>query len=56
MKQMLKSSVELDFVLFCRPKIENKMDEAEPEKSSLLVTDASTMKYVSLTFIIFPWI
>ncbi|KAF5477513.1 hypothetical protein F2P56_004146 [Juglans regia] len=27
------------------PKVENKMDEAEPEKSSLPVTDASTMKY-----------
>lgn len=51
-----ESLVEVGYVLFCRPKIENKVDDPEPEKSSLPVTDASTMKYVSSAFLIFPWI
>lgn len=40
--------VELDCVLFCRPKVESKMDDPEPEKSSFPVSNASTMKYVCL--------
>ena len=51
-----ESLVELGYVLFCRPKVDNKVDDPEPEKSSLQVTDASTMKYVSSAFLIFPWI
>lgn len=45
--------VELDYVLFCRPKVESKMDDPEPEKSSFPISNASTMKYVclSLSFI-----
>jgi hypothetical protein len=36
--------------------VENKMVNAEQEKSSLPVTIASTMKYVSLAFVIVLWI
>ena len=42
------SVVELGCVLFCRPKVENKRDNTEPEKSGFPVTGASTMKYVCL--------
>lgn len=43
--------------MICRPKVENKIDDAELEKSNLLVADSSTMKYVSLTLVtISPWV
>ncbi|XP_059440781.1 E3 ubiquitin ligase PQT3-like isoform X2 [Corylus avellana] len=35
----------LPIIIGQEPKVENKVDDPEPEKSSLPVTDASTMKY-----------
>lgn len=53
-----ENSLKLGFELhlFYRRVVENKMVNAEQEKSSLPATVASTMKYVSLAFVIVPWI
>jgi hypothetical protein len=53
-----ENSLKLGFGLhlFCRPVVENKMVNAEPEKSSLPAPVASTMIFVSLAFVIVPWI
>ena len=37
------------FILFYRPKVENKVDEAPPTNSNFVGDDPSAMKYVSFT-------
>ena len=37
------------FILFCRPKVENKVDEAQPTNSNFVGADSSAMKYVSFS-------
>lgn len=40
---------EFGHVMFCRPKVESKVEDTLPEKSSFMGADSSAMKYVSFS-------